>query len=139
MQMAHSGGCFCGKARFEIGAEPITTRVCWCRDCQKIGAGGPTVNAAFPSSALRVTGELRDYPSTADSGNKMHRKFCPTCGTHLFSVAEARPHLVFVRVGTLDNPEIAKPSATIWVSSAPSWAAIDPDLPKIERQPPPAA
>jgi hypothetical protein len=139
MQMTHLGGCLCGKVHYEIGAEPITTRVCWCRDCQKLGAGGATVNAAFPSSALKVTGELRDYPSTADSGNKMHRKFCPTCGTHLFSEAEARPHLVFVRVGTLDNPEIAKPSATIWISSAPSWAAIDPDLPQIERQPPPAA
>ena len=82
------------------------------RILKKLGAGGATMNAAFPSSALKVTGELRDYPSTADSGNKMHRKFCPTCGTHLFSEAEARPHLVFVRVGTLDNPEIAKPSAT---------------------------
>jgi hypothetical protein len=111
-------GCLCGKVHYEIGAEPITTRVCWCRDCQKLGAGGATVSAAFPSSALKVTGKLRDYPSTADSGNKMHRKFCPTCGTHLFSEAEARAHLVFVRVGTLENPEIAKPSATIWISSA---------------------
>ena len=67
------------------------------------------------------------------------RKFCPTCGTHLFSEAEPRPHLVFVRVGTLDNPEIAKPSEAIWVSSAPSWAAIDPNLRQIEGQPPPAA
>ena len=62
--LAHSGGCLCGKARYQIGAEPITARMCWCRDCQKIGAGGPTVNAVFPSSALKVTGELRDYPST---------------------------------------------------------------------------
>jgi hypothetical protein len=77
------------------------------------------------------------YPTTADSGNKIDRKFCLTCGTHLFSGAEVRPHLVFVRVGTLDNPEIAKPLATIWVSSAPSWAAIDPNLPQIEGQPPP--
>jgi hypothetical protein len=137
--MAHSGGCLCGKVRYEIDVEPITARVCWCRDCQKFGAGGPTVNAAFPSSALKVTGELRDYPSTADSGNKMHRKFCPACGTHLFSEAEVRPHLVYVRVGTFDDPEIAKPSATIWVSSAPSWAAIDPNLPQVEGQPPPAA
>jgi hypothetical protein len=137
--MTHSGGCLCGKVRYEIDAEPITARACWCRDCQKIGAGGPTVNAAFPSRALKVTGELRDYQLTAASGNKNHRKFCPACGTHLFSEAAPRPHLVFVRVGSLDNPEIAIPVATIWVSSAPSWAAIDPDLPQIEGQPPPPA
>ena len=29
----------------------------------------------------------------------MHRRFCPSCGTHLFSEAESRPHLVIVRNG----------------------------------------
>ena len=136
--MAITGGCLCGAVRYEIGAEPITARVCWCKDCQKFGAGGPTVNAAFPSDALKAVGNLSDYPSTADSGNKMHRRFCGKCGTHLFSQAEARPHLVFVRVGTLDNPEIARPEATIWTASAPSWAVFDERLPKFEGQPPPA-
>jgi hypothetical protein len=46
---------------------------------------------------------------------------------------------VFVRAGTLDDPEIARPSLTIWTASAPSWACIDERLPKAERQPPPAA
>ena len=82
-------------------------------------AGG---GAAFKSSAVTVTGEIRDYESVADSGNQMHRKFCPVCGTQLFSQAESRPNLVFIRAGALDDPEIAKPSSTIWVSSAPSWA-----------------
>jgi hypothetical protein len=84
-----------------------------------------------------VTGEIRDYASTADSGNKMHRKFCPVCGTPLFSQAESRPTLVFIRAGALDDPEIAKPSSTIWTASAPSWACIDQSLPQIEGQPAP--
>ena len=136
--MAVTGGCLCGSLRYEIDAAPITTRVCWCRLCQRIGAGGGTVNVCFPSSALRVHGESRDHVSVADSGNVMHRRFCPQCGVHLFSAAESRPHLIFVRAGTLDDPEIARPAATIWVSQAPSWAAIDAHLPKIPGQPPPA-
>jgi hypothetical protein len=44
-----------------------------------------------------------------------------------------------VRSGTLDDREIAKPSATIWVSAAPTWACMDDRIPRIERQPPPAA
>jgi len=67
------------------------------------------------------------------------RRFCPGCGTHLISASEARPHLVFVRAGTLDDPELAQPAVTIWTSSAPSWACLDPRLPRVERQPPPAA
>jgi hypothetical protein len=62
----------------------------------------------------------------------------PTCGTHLFTGSAARPHLIFVRAGTLDDPELAKPAMTIWTTSAPSWACFDERIPKVERQPPPA-
>jgi hypothetical protein len=137
--MPISGGCLCGMVRYDLDTAPITSRVCWCRTCQALGAGGGTVNVCFPKSALRVSGELRDYVSVADSGNVMHRRFCPNCGVHLFSEAEARPLLVFVRAGSLDDREMARPSATIWVSEAPSWACFDPQLPKMDGQPPPAA
>lgn len=133
-----TGGCLCGAVRFEIAAAPITVRVCWCRLCQRLGTGGATVNVTFPTDATTITGELRDYPATADSGSKMHRRFCPTCGTHLFSEAESRPHLIVVRAGALDDPEIAKPELTIWTDQAPSWACIDPDVPSMEGQAPPA-
>lgn len=133
-----SGGCLCGSVRYTSNAAPITTRVCWCRVCQYIGAGSGTVNTCFKTETFSVEGALHDYRSIADSGNVMHRRFCPKCGTHLFSEAEARPHLVFVRVGTLDDPELARPVATIWTSEAPEWACFDERLPKVERQPPPA-
>jgi hypothetical protein len=132
-----TGGCLCRAVRFEIGAEPIIARLCWCRVCQFIAAGNAAVSVCFPSTALSVAGETRDFVSLADSGNKMHRRFCPDCGTHLFSEAESRPHLVFVRAGALDDPEIAPPAATIWTARAPSWACIDERLPHWEGQPPP--
>jgi hypothetical protein len=134
-----TGGCLCRAVRYRISAAPLLTRVCWCRLCQYLGSGNGTVNVCFPSGALSVDGELRDFRCVADSGNVMHRRFCPSCGTQVFSEAEARPHLVFVRAGTLDDREVARPAATIWTSQAPSWASIDPSLPCIEGQPPPAA
>ena len=136
MQIA--GGCLCGSVRFRITAAPIITRACWCRLCQYLGAGSSTVNVCFPREAVAVEGETRDYRSVADSGNVMHRRFCPPCATPLFSEAEARPHLIFVRAGTLDDPEIAKPAATIWTSAAPTWACFDERIPRVEGQPPPA-
>jgi hypothetical protein len=131
-----AGRCLCGAVRYETNAEPITARFCWCRVCQFIAAGNAAVNVCFPSAGMSITGETRDFVSVADSGNKMHRRFCPICGTHLFSEAEARPHLIFVRVGTLDDRELAPPRATIWTASAPSWACIADDLPSWEGQPP---
>jgi hypothetical protein len=133
-----TGGCLCGAVRFTISAPPMLARACWCRLCQAIGAGSATVNVVFPSDALSVTGETRDYACLAQSGSHMHRRFCPTCGTTLFSAAEERPQVIIVRAGALDDPEIGRPAMTIWTSEAPSWACIDTDLPQAAHQSPPA-
>ena len=137
--MTVAGGCLCKAVRYEFAAQPIATRMRWCRSRQYLGAGNATVNIAFPKSAARISGALRDCRSVADSGAVMRRSFCPTCGTPMFSEAESRPHLIFVRVGALDDPEIGRPVAAIWTSQAPSWACIDESMPRIELQPPPVA
>jgi hypothetical protein len=137
--MEIKGGCLCRSVRFRITAKPIAMRLCWCRLCQYIAAGNATVNVVFPSDALTVDGELTDWRSVADSGSVMHRRFCPKCGTHVFSASEARPHLVIVRNGALDDSELLRPGATIWTDAAPGWAWIDETLPMHAGQPPPVA
>lgn len=136
--MKITGRCLCGAVRWQSSEPPLTARVCWCRDCQYLGAGSGTVNACFRTESFRIEGPTKDFISVADSGNRMHRRFCATCGTPLFSEAESRPHLIFARVGSFDDPSLVRPEITIWTSSAPGWAAIDASLPQNERQPPPA-
>ncbi len=135
--MTITGGCLCGAVRYRIEALPIAKRICWCRDCQFIGAGHGTINLTFPSEAVHIEGELADHASRANSGNLMHRRFCPRCGTPVTTQSEERPHLITIRAGTLDDSEIARPLMTIWTSSAPAWAPIDPRIPAIDKQPPP--
>ena len=137
--MPITGGCLCKQLRYEIAAgAPILARVCWCRVCQYLGGGTGIAGALFAKDAVTIAGELAVYTSIADSGSVMRRSFCPRCGTPVFSEAEPRPHQIFLRVGTLDDPELGKPQATIWAASAPSWASIDASLPRIEGQPAPA-
>ena len=130
------GGCLCGAVRFRSTAPPIGARHCWCRDCQHIAGGNATVNVIFPSDAVTIEGELAGYESLAASGNRMLRRFCPKCGAPLFSQTEVRPHLIIVRAGALDEPDLVQPSVSIWVSQAPRWACIDPDLPQFPQQQP---
>jgi hypothetical protein len=113
--MTITGGCRCGAVRYTIEAERITARHCWCRDCQYIGAGSGTVNVFFPSETS-VEVVLSDFASRAASNNLVHWQFCPTCGTPVFTQSEARLHLIGVRAGTLDDPEIGRPGMTIWIS-----------------------
>jgi hypothetical protein len=135
--MPITGKCLCGAIRYTVDAQPLMVRTCWCRVCQAIGAGSATVNAVFPSASFEISGEFNTYTCVADSGNVMHRRFCPRCGTHVFGGPESRPDIVVIRVGTFDDPELGKPAMTIWTASAPSWACINPQLPTFEAQPPP--
>ena len=137
--MTHSAGCLCGAGRIAIEAEPLAARQCWCRLCQYLGVGTATVNVCFPSEAVTTTGEIRWHESVADSGNRMRRGFCPDCGTPIFSLAESRPHLTFIRAGALDDPNLRAPEAVIWTSAAPEWACLDPELPHYPAQIPPVA
>lgn len=131
-----TGGCLCGQVRYRLSAEPVTARLCWCRDCQHL-AGNGTVNAVFPSASIETTGTLATYTSAADSGNQVSRRFCPACGSHLFADSSGRPGLTVVRVGTLDDPSSVTPGANIWSASAPRWACLDAALERVEGQPRP--
>ena len=131
-----TGGCLCGQVRYRLTAEPVISRICWCRDCQHI-AGNGTVNALFPSQAIEITGSPSEYVRAAESGHFVRRRFCPQCGCHLFADTSGYPGLIVVRAGTLDDACSIKPVANIWSSSAPSWACLDPSLELIEKQPSP--
>ena len=132
-----SGGCLCRAVRFQVAGPPLAARVCWCRLCQYLGAGNGMVSVCFQSASLRLEGDPAWHESVADSGNLMRRGFCATCGTPVFSRAVMRPHLIFIRAGALDDPNLLAPQMTIWTAEAPDWAWIDPNLPQYEGQPPP--
>jgi hypothetical protein len=132
-----TGGCLCGAVRYESTGEPVFSLLCHCRDCQR--QSGSAYNAALrvPAAGFRVTqGAPKLYVKTADSGNTVSRAFCPECGSPLFLRVSARPDLVGIRVGTLDDPSAFRPEADIFVRSAQPWDHMDPALPKYDTYPP---
>ncbi len=118
------GGCLCGAVRYSTDAAPLAIMACENAMCQFLASGNATVNLAFPTEKFTITGELSDYVSVADSGNRMHRRFCPACRTPMFSEAEARPHLIVVRAGTLDDPSDVKPDVHIYTRSKVGWLEL---------------
>jgi len=135
--MELTGRCLCGAIRYRLSEPPRKVVSCWCRVCQYIGAGGGTVSAIFNASAVSIHGELNGHFTTADSGHVVERRYCLRCGTHVMATSGAFPDVIFIRVGTLDDPGSVRPSVTMWTSSAPSWACVDPTLPRMATQPPP--
>lgn len=136
MTAPYTGRCNCGAVTVSIAAEPVATRQCWCRQCQKAAAGGPTHNAMFPTDAVEITGARDDFVYVAASGNVLTQEFCPRCGTPVLGRSRARPQFRTIRFGMLDEGHGLKPAMAIWTDEAPEWAMIDPEMERWPGQPP---
>ncbi len=84
----------------------------------------------MPSFALAITGNYKEFPTLAASGNTLFRAFCPECGTTLFGRNSGFTRVRPVSAATLDNPVIYKPQKDMWVVDAQPWDFMNPDLPK---------
>jgi len=137
MAAMRTGGCLCGAVRYESVGEPLFSLLCHCRDCQHQSGGAYVAAMRVPAAGFRITkGEPKVYVSASDAGNEVMREFCPECGCPLFIRVSARPDIVGLRVGSLDEPGEFRPEADIFVKSAQPWDYMNPDLPKYQTYPP---
>jgi hypothetical protein len=133
-----TGGCLCGALRYECDSEPKEVSYCHCPDCRRTTGSAFCVGVAVDADALNIlSGSVKEYTKTADSGNRITRQFCPECGSPLFTKVDAFPDLVWLKAGSLDEPEWVKPTHQTWTNYAVAWAHIDDDLPGFSKGGPP--
>jgi len=131
-----TGSCLCGAIRYTISASVAELRACHCRNCQKAGGAGGSVNAAIKSADFRLLqGKPKRYTAVADSGRTLHRYFCGDCGSPIYSHRETTPETLGVRAGTLDDSSGLKIGTHIWTKMARPWSPIDPAAKQIPGQP----
>ncbi len=94
--------------------------------------------AFFKEEQVSISGEVRDYDSVADSGNVNKRVFCPTCGARMFSSNSARPGMMAVAAGSVDDSSWFKTQAVVYTKDQPTWDESAQDVPRFEAMPPPA-
>ena len=135
MARGFTGRCLCGAVRYESAVDPQVVAHCHCTDCRKSSGTGHCTHLVIPEDGFEVVGELRFYERAADSGNVVSRGFCPNCGSPVLSTNSGMPGVVFPRASSLDDPEIAKPTVTVYASRAPSWDHMDPSLPSFPEMP----
>ena len=133
--MKIEGGCLCGKVRYSADVEPTLVGVCHCKNCQKASGTAFRVVFAVPTPALSVQGALKTFNDHGDSGNTVHRRFCPECGSAITTEREARPDVTIVTAGTLDDSSWVKPGMQIFCDSAQSWVHLGGDMKTFPRMP----
>ena len=81
MKLPQTGGCQCGKLRYEITEEPRSVYTCHCLDCQRLTGSAFSLGVVVPETGFRLAGvEPRQLSRTADSGRVSVRLVCPECG-----------------------------------------------------------
>ena len=129
--MEVTGGCLCGAVRYRYSGEFLRQPICHCRDCQRWSGSAFHVGVIVRKSGFTLSGELRTYRATGDSGRWIDRSFCPACGTGLLHVLEVRgPDIVVIKAGTLDDPGVVVPNYEIFSRSRLPWVSIDADTEK---------
>ena len=126
MDEQHHGGCQCGQVRYITTGLPEKAAVCHCRYCQTRTGSAFGVSAYFPRDKVSVSGNLKDYRFTTESGRAFTTHFCPDCGTNLLWSLEMSPDLIGIAAGTFDPPPFWFPlSREIFTRSAAPFVHTD--------------
>ncbi len=119
-----TGKCLCGNVRYTLKSDPIVTAVCHCKNCQRQAGSAFSIVVVAPFEAVAIEGDLKTYHDTADSGATLDRKFCPECGSAMFSLQPDKAETIIIKAGTLDDTSWLKPAAHVWCDSAQPWVEI---------------
>ena len=133
MSDAREGGCACGTIRYRLTSEPLFVHCCHCRNCQRQTGSAFVINVQIEADVVEVTGgvpQAVDVPRDDGSAQRIHRG--PDCQVAVFS-EYGRPQVLFVRAGTLDDPDSVAPDVHIYTRSKVPWVRLPDDVPAFEE------
>lgn len=104
--MKHTGGCHCGKVRYEVDMKVENAISCNCSICAKRG----TLLDFVPETSfnlLKGAADLQDYQFNK---KVIHHLFCKTCGILSFGKGTAPDgtKMISINLRTLDEIDLKK-------------------------------
>ena len=129
------GSCMCGEVTYTIQGTVGEITHCHCTTCRKAHSAAFSSVAAVQIDEFKFTSGgnlIKCYQSSPDKV----RCFCSNCGSHIYAHREGQKYYI-LRLGTLDDDPVVRPSNHIWVSLKAPWYNLDTDcnLPKYDEWP----
>jgi len=125
------GGCTCRAVRYRLMTKPLFVHCCHCTWCQRETGSAFVLNAMIETDRVKMLSGTPDVvltPSNSGKGQKVVR--CPTCRVAVWShYPGAGLKVAFVRVGTLDDPNLCPPDIHIFTSTKQKWVVLDDRVP----------
>jgi hypothetical protein len=116
MMMLHSGGCHCGRVRFEVTAPArIEVADCNCSICSKSGY----LHLIVPAHHFKLLSGAEALTTYSFNTHAAKHLFCATCGVKSFYVPRSHPDGISVNArcidtGTIESMSIAPFDGRHW-------------------------
>ena len=135
--MKIDGGCLCGDVAYEAEIDPEKVGLCHCTDCQTLSGSAFRIGVSSEEESFEmISGELKTFIKTAESGAKRIQAFCPECGTHIYTTGvEDGPKIYRIRVSTACQRNELPPKVQGWFRSAQPWVTELGSVRRVEKQP----
>src|SRR5437899_1198745 len=122
------GGCACKAVRYTLTASPLIVHACHCRDCQRITGSAFVINIWIEKKFVEPGPVApQSFRLSGGSGRPHDVFFCGACGTYVWSYYHPAGNSLFVRAGTLDDPQAVKPDVHIFTRSKVPWLELPAD------------
>ena len=128
---AVSGGCSCGKVRYEFDGPADSMVHCHCVSCRKSRSAPFSTQAFVARDRFRWLGG-EEYAVRYDDPQSIHFpvSFCRLCSSPL-PVETDDARRVMVPAGTIDDDPGIRPEAHVRVADKAPWVEITDDLPQL--------
>ena len=137
MRVPLTGGCQCGRVRYEIREPPLTVYACHCTECQRQSGSAFSLSMPVPRAAVFiVAGAPKEWRRVVDGERGIRCMYCGDCGTRLVHHPERNPQVSIVKPGTLDDTRWLEPLGHVWTRSAQPWFDVPSHTVNCEAQPP---
>ena len=132
-EVTYRGACLCGAVQYQISGELQQVAHCHCTMCRRHSGAAFLTYAACRSSDLQFVAEL---PTAYRSSPQARRGHCRVCGSPLTFVFDAAPELVWLTLGSFEQPEQVRPGGHWFAANSLPWLHLDDGLPRFAEFPP---
>ena len=84
----------------------------------------------FPAEQVTVTGVVKEFERTGDSGAFIEFHFCPDCGSTVYWKVEATPERIGIPVGVFADPSFPQPTVAVFVPHKHPWVVVPEGVPQ---------